>query len=725
MALDQAFRLSSILLAATSFAGLAMATVLPLWLLALGTVAFAAALLRLVERSGVGRALGSLRFSALTWNIFLLLAFAGFWVDFLLVSQELLPAGIHFLVTLLINKLFNLEQRRDFLHLYAISLMAILAAAALTSHIWYAPLFLGYLLSGVWTLLLYHLTKEKEESVAGPSQNTSPTLQPVPPGQITARFFWTTNAMAAGAFCLTLAFFFTIPRIGVGFLQKSHGESLRTTGFSEHVDLGVIGPVKHDPSVVMRVELPEGGYPGKSEPFYLRGVAYDRYNGKSWSNSLPHRRTLTELPPGTFTVRSSSTPTPQAIGRRIRQDVLLEALDTAVLFGAPLPVSVTGEFLTVQSDLMGALYLPFPAASRVQYTTYSVPRTLVPMERTATAFSYPEFIRQHYLQMPTSDPQVTDLARRVTQPASSIAEAVGLLRTHLMNSYRYSLEDFLFGRKTGYCEHYATAMVILLRSVGIPARLVTGFLATEWNEFGNYYTVRQRDAHAWVEVYFPQSGWITVDPTPPAIVAAPTTWWQSVGSAMDSVRLKWDRLFVHYSANDQMAVVQGLRESGDAMRARLSESLSNTFAPETAALGRLLGRLVRSDLKQAVLMILVVLLGAGYFFTMILRRAGWLTTQRDSLSANQRVAVTLYTEMLTCCSHRGIVKAASTTPREFLHQVRAHWSEALPSVEALTQLYGRVRFGRILLTPDDLATAQQHLRTLNGLSRSSLATPSG
>ncbi|MBK9110373.1 MAG: DUF3488 domain-containing protein [Nitrospira sp.] len=69
--------------------------------------------------------------------------------------------------------------------------------------------------------------------------------------------FWTTNAMAAGAFGLTLLFFFSIPRVGVGLLQHSHGESLRTTGFSEQVDLGVMGPVKQDPSIVMRVELPD------------------------------------------------------------------------------------------------------------------------------------------------------------------------------------------------------------------------------------------------------------------------------------------------------------------------------------------------------------------------------------------------------------------------------------------------------------------------------------
>ncbi|MBK9998603.1 MAG: transglutaminase family protein [Nitrospira sp.] len=114
----------------------------------------------------------------------------------------------------------------------------------------------------------------------------------------------------------------------------------------------------------------------------------------------------------------------------------------------------------------------------------------------------------------------------------------------------------------------------MLRATGIPARLVTGFLATEWNEFGGYYTVRQRDAHAWVEVYFPRSGWITMDPTPPAPENIGQTWWQSAGrdgfgpASMGS-------LFVHFSANDQLTVARHSRGRGS-RSTKLSESLNSS-----------------------------------------------------------------------------------------------------------------------------------------------------
>lgn len=733
MPLDQAFRLSSILLATAGFASLTLAITLPPWLLVLAGGAFAMALLRVRHPGVISDTMRHFRLSALTWNIFLLLAFAGFWVDLLLISQEVLPAGIHFLVLLLVNKLSNLDLRRDFLHLYAISLIALLASAALTTQIWYAPFFFIYLVIGVWTLLLYHLVQEQEEQ-AGHPDHVSPTTPPATPfPRLTCRFFWTTNAMAAGAFGFTLLFFFSIPRVGVGFFQHDQGDSLRTTGFSEQVDLGVIGPVKQDPSIVMRVELPDRvGHEFKQEPLYLRGVAYNRYDGKSWNNSLPQRRMLTELPEGTFSHRTPGTK-PPPVTRQLRQDILLEPLDTAVLFGAPLLTTVKGNFLSVQSDLTGSFHLPYPLHTRIQYTAYSSSPHLNATEKQATALLYPDFILRQYLQTPAVSPLIVDLARQITQPATSVIQAVSLVHAHLLSNYRYSLdvpslqsahplEDFLLTRKTGYCEHYATAMVVLLRTVGIPARLVTGFLATEWNEFGGYYTVRQRDAHAWVEVYFPQSGWITIDPTPPAPGAAGPTWWHSATSAMDSMRLKWDRLFVHYSAHDQFTVVQGIRESGEAVRAGLSETMSALSAQAVALIGRLVTTLTPTGIPHHAVSLLLAasILYAGI---MLIRRYRSRTTPRSRFSPQQQTVIMLYTDMVHYCAQQGIAKPANTTPQEFLHKIRERWSEAWPMVDSVTQLYARVRFGQAPLTTEDITTAEHDLRHLRTLGRSAKPAP--
>ncbi|MBA5869921.1 MAG: DUF4129 domain-containing protein, partial [Nitrospira sp. CR2.1] len=264
--------------------------------------------------------------------------------------------------------------------------------------------------------------------------------------------------------------------------------------------------------------------------------------------------------------------------------------------------------------------------------------------------------------------------------------------------------------------------VVLLRTVGIPARLVTGFLATEWNEFGGYYTVRQRDAHAWVEVYFPQSGWITMDPTPPAPSAMGSTWWLSATSAMDSMRLKWDRLFVHYSAHDQFTVVQGIRESGEAVRVGLSETMSALSAQAVALTGRLMTALTPTGIPHHAASLLL-LIAAAYLSITLLRRCRNRRVQQSSFSAHQQTVILLYTDMIHYCARQGITKPASATPQEFLHKIRERWSEAWPIIDSVTQLYARVRFGQAPLTVDEVTTAEHNVRRLRALRQSASPAP--
>jgi len=722
MSLDRAFYLSSILLAGAAFGSLALTADVPIWLLALGSAAYAVCLAQIMAGTQQQPWLAAVRLSPVTWNIILLTAFAAFWIDLLWISQELLSAGIRFLIVLMVNKLFNLQQRRDFLHLYAISLMAVLASASLTTQVWYAPVFLAYLFAGIWTLLLYHLTKEREDAATEASHHFRDTGQDV--GQITSRFFWTTNGMAVGAVCLTLSIFFIIPRVGIGLLQKNRGESLRTTGFSEKVDLGVMGSIKQDPSIVMRVELPDSETPSGS--FYLRGMAYDHYNGRSWSAHLSARRPLNEKPQGTFTIRTGGSHPSKKWSPEIRQDIILEPLDTPVLFGAPGASSITGDLIGVQSDSMGALFLPFPASNRTEYTIRSRSALLGSQEQSAAVLPYPEFIRQHYLQLPPLSQQVAELTHSVVQEGHTPYEMVALIQHHLLTTYRYSLdlegihsskplEDFLFIRKTGYCEHYATAMIIMLRSIGIPSRLVTGFLASEWNDFGNYYTVRQRDAHAWVEVYFAHSGWITFDPTPPVAQAQTHRWWQSVEGLVDSVRLRWDRLFIQYSATDQLAVLQGVREGGDALRNTLSDSLIFRLGPLIDRLRTALTAMAAVNIKQAAFMLVLMMTGLFLLMVVLLKKPWRHRLEEHRSSAHQLFAVRVYGQMTDCLTARGILKSAHKTPAEFVRQVEREWAAGCVCVRELTDLYCRVRFGQHPLTPKDVAAAQQLLHQLQAL----------
>jgi hypothetical protein len=728
---ERALRFSSILLAAAGFSGLVLSGELPVGLVLVGGAAILLSLAQVSRTEEQARGRQPVQISRRTWNVLIVVAFAGFLADLFWISQDLLQAGIHFLILLMVNKLFNLQQRKDFLHLYAISLLELLAAATLTVELWYAAVFIAYLLAAIWTLLLYHLRNEVDELRS--SQQLRPPFSRTPghrdpvhtPGPITSRFFWNTNGIAVGAFCLTLAIFFVMPRIGAGFFNKNRVERLRTSGFSEQVDLSVIGSIKLDQSVVMRVELTDRKGP-VDERLYFRGAAYDQYNGRSWSNNLARRRVLARTPDGMFRVAGDGRKGP-ASQAGLRQEILLEALDTPALFGVSFVESVKGNFLIVQADGMGGLSLPYPLATRFQYSIVSIRNRLLEEEQAAASLTYPNQVNEYFLQLPALTTRVGDLAREVTRESGTPSEKVAAIERHLKESYAYSLdvgsaipespiEAFLFARKTGYCEHYATAMVIMLRTLGIPARLVTGFLASEWNDFGNYYTIRQRDAHAWVEVYFPHSGWVTFDPTPAVAAAAPNQAWMTASRILDSIQLKWDRFVIQYSFRDQMAVAQGVREQSDRVREQAWSMMASITRWTAAWRGRLGQWQWSADWTLvggvAIGLSLVALVLAWWLGKLgISRRSRWFH------STGQAAIVRLYIRMLRLLESRGLSKAAGATPFEFARLVGREWADAGDVITRLTGLYCRVRFGQSPLTSEDVKLAESLLAGLRAARR--------
>lgn len=730
MVFERALRSSAVCLAAAGFAGLLLARSIPAWL---ATVTLAVLLYAALQLFGwpSSRRL-SRPISPPIWNALLIGAFLLFLADLTILSRELLPAGIHFLAILLNVKLMTLQDRRDYRHLYAISLMSILASAALTTELWFVAVFVVYLLAAIWSLLLYHLTGRaavvtgQTSDVVAPLQagRTSAALQQGP--LISGKFFWLTNGIAVFTFGLTVVIFFLLPRISVGILQKPRGEGLRTTGFSERVDLGMIGSVKEDPQIVMRVELSDQPAAGR-ERLYLRGMAFDYYNGRSWSSGSRQRRNLALVDDGTFVVRSASTRRQAALSEPLRQDILLEPLDTPVLFAAPFPESVSGDFMSVQLDGMTGLHLPYALPSRIRYSVLSREHRLLPFEQTGV-IEYTAAMRERYLQLPPGSERIGELAGRVTDQVSSTYEKTAAVLTHLLSNYTYSLdadtsasnhpiEEFLFSRKTGYCEHYATAMVLMLRSIGIPSRLVTGFLATEWNEFGNYYTVRQRDAHAWVEVFYPQSGWITMDPTPSNTAAVAPSLWVAFQRMGESMRLQWDRVFIRYSGRDQLAIIHSLRESSDSARDALGQFTSR-LSEATARLAR-----VWVDgawtLHRGLWWLVILASGIGAAWLVFVRTDRWpygRAAVRPAARTQQQI-VQLYKKTLELARRRGLCISPSTTPTELTRLVGEQWADAAPTMHRVTTLYCRGRFGVGPLSGEDLRQAVDDMAVLKRLSR--------
>jgi protein-glutamine gamma-glutamyltransferase len=649
------------------------------------------------------------------WNGMLLIASLGTVMDFLWGTHNALQASLYVLVFLMTNKLLTLARLKDVPHLFVIGFLEFLAAAVLTVDLWYAIAFVVYLLTAIWALLLYHLSCEAVQSMRVTDEAYLASM-PVP---LTARFFWTTNAIAMSALLVTGSIFLVMPRTGFGFFQQAQGTPIRTSGFSEKVDLGVIGAVKQDRTLVMRVQFPElEGEP--AERVYLKGASFDHYTGQSWTNTFPKRRLLAKSEDGLFELG----PRP-ALDRnvpRVTQDILLEALDISVLFGLPFVQEIRGPFGSLETDGMGGLWLPHVLPRRLQYAVTSVHTSLSNEDRRREFSAYPTEGKRRFLQLPSIDPKVAELAHVVTRDALTSYGMTIAIKQHLLSSYAYSLdvgsilsasplEEFLFTRKTGYCEHYATAMVILLRTVGIPARLVTGFLPGEWNDFGQYYAVRQQDAHAWVEAWFPRSGWVTFDPTPSVMKRVPSPLLNQVGGLIDSIRLKWDRFVIHYSFYDQMSVAQSVRNQGETFRAyvsNLSAMLKGWLAPEQNA-----GAVPSSQIPWRVLGSIFLCVVCVIFIGACLRRR-----RANAAFLNSDLAsIRLYERMLSVLAARGVRKRATATALEFSAQVSQECQAVGPLVQELTSLYYRGRFGHQSLSHDDLQQAGQLLTQLASVPR--------
>lgn len=261
---------------------------------------------------------------------------------------------------------------------------------------------------------------------------------------------------------------------------------------------------------------------------YWRSVIYDRYIGGGWVTSGSLRQNYpanTPLIPGVLSEY-----------RQLRFDVQMERVEgriiwTGILASADIPLTVewrlkpTSNLLADQSALLEADIFAAPTTARAYTATAFLPEFTLAQLRAASA-DYPEEIRARYLDLPpTIPPRVLALAHEITSNMDNPYDKASAIESYLRANYPYDLDIpappsdrdvvdfFLFDLKKGYCDYYASAMVVLARASGLPARFVSGYAPGEYDAPNAQYIVRERHAHSWVEVYFPQIGWIEFEPT--------------------------------------------------------------------------------------------------------------------------------------------------------------------------------------------------------------------
>lgn len=337
-----------------------------------------------------------------------------------------------------------------------------------------------------------------------------------------------------------------LPIVQIEGIVDPNAKSEYYSGFDSSLDLSYRGGLTD--TIMMYVRSPAASY--------WRSHAYDYYDGRTWSLSDPSVSPVTAV--GGRYLFNLIEPMPRT-ATFVQSFFIVQPLPNVIFMGGvPARLLFPAEILSRDSN--DGLRAPEPLAVDTQYTVYSSPQNWSAEELRQTSRNYPTLQGGAYLEIPPSTPsRVFDLARKITADSPTVYDKVIALRDYLKANYTYdyfpppqapntdSVDQFLFVDKRGVCEHYVSAMVIMLRSLGIPSRLAAGYGSGTYNAITGYYEVHANDAHAWAEVYFPYYGWVPFDPTPgwtgnPQTGPVQTWIFSSVTDQLDLPKLPVDQL---------------------------------------------------------------------------------------------------------------------------------------------------------------------------------------
>ena len=284
------------------------------------------------------------------------------------------------------------------------------------------------------------------------------------------------------------------------------------TGATSSVDLHFRGRLGDAPVMYVRT----------GAPAYWRGLVFDTYRDGAWTASQTgYRETQPYVPP-----RLMPPEPPDNLGTFVQTYRVLRPMPGVISAAYPI-ASIYAPVAALRQDAYGTFHTPDSLHPGQTYSVVSyLPNLSADILRPSENATYAPEGNPAYLDAGTLSPRAQLLAERAVDGTTNLFDTVMALTRHLQQNYHYSLQLppvpagrdpvdwFLLDVKTGYCEQFATAETLMLRHLGIPARLATGYATGDYDPVLNQAVVREHDAHAWVEVWFPGHGWVPVDPTP-------------------------------------------------------------------------------------------------------------------------------------------------------------------------------------------------------------------
>ena len=456
-------------------------------------------------------------------------------------------------------------------------------------------------------------------------------------------------------------------------------------GFNRFLDLRTRG-VPSD-RIVMKVR--------STEPEYWRAMAFDRFLGNGWEDTEKSYQDIesTQLP---LMVQYKEEP-PRYATRDLVQTFFIEQKLPNTLFAAFLPRQVFFPSHFLKTNSMFTVITPLTLTPGLIYTVISEVSDATPDMLRQAAGPYPRGLKERYLKLPEMSPEVGDLARRTTAGETNDYDRVAALDDYLRDNFKYDIncprqgndentvEFFLFKQKRGYCEHFSTALAVMCRSIGIPARIAVGYSTGQLNPLTGYYEVSARDAHAWVEVYFPIYGWIPFDPTPGSAEPLALAGSQETWSGFSLLKYVGQALSHVFPASWGRAVAGAFRKVGAGI-GNAAESLAATV----------------SDHYRGILTVLALFLLLGGLLLWRIK-VRWDVSRPPPARDGPRLrAIRIFERMAGLLAGAGYPRSPSQTPVEYADSIGNQIG--IDTVKRVAELFSRARFAAVEPSAGELIT---------------------
>ncbi|MGB5811239.1 MAG: DUF3488 and transglutaminase-like domain-containing protein [Polyangiales bacterium] len=637
-------------------------------------------------------------------------------------GEAVLTVGVQYAAFLQLSRLAHRKSAADYQQIAILGFLHLIAGTVLSAGLDYALVFFGFVIVMPWMLALTHLRRELEIQWG----EGTPMLQAELQSRelATPSFFGGTTLLAVPLFILTAAMFFAFPRVGFGLLSNLGTRVQSVAGFGDDVQLGGFGTIRDDPTVVMRVKLGEmPDPPPQSIGLRLRGTSFDRYSEGRWSRTQFPGNDARRLQ-DTYLLQRPPEPGDE------EYEIILDPMEESVLFIPEGTVALQVPPI-VRSGRNRYRKIEYAPGLDLRYRErFDAPLTYKAYT-SASARAFPEELpprlEERYLEVPPGYERIEALARSVSAGDTRPMEIAQRVESYLRGAggYEYSLQQpdtegrdplhvFLFDAKAGHCEYFSTAMAIMMRSLGYPARNVTGFLGADYNPYGGYYAVRNGNAHSWVEVMI-AGKWVTFDPTPASrqVSTLPSSFAVKIRQMMDALRVRWAEYVVEFNIRDQARALRGFMSWYHSLK---SDSRSRTtHSGPSATDDDSLDIPLTPDWRWFVA--IMSTFGVGVLWARWNQRRRRRSRAGRKLDPDRDRAVRLYLALESSLRKAGEARPPDVTPAEHAEQLAREGFLAADEVQAVTDAYLAARFGETTIGSQEYQRLRQLGRTVHAKAK--------